>query len=31
MEQLVQMGMEEGMTAAVGQIEGVLAGEVKAR
>ena len=31
MEQLVQMGMEEGITLAVGQIEGVLVGAVKAR
>ena len=31
MEQLVSMGMEEGMAAAMGQIPDVLAGDVKTR
>jgi uncharacterized protein YndB with AHSA1/START domain len=30
MERLVSMGMEEGMTAALGQIDGILAGSVSA-
>ena len=31
MEQMVAMGMEEGMTAAMGQIDGILAGDAPAR
>lgn len=29
MEQLVEMGMEEGMTAALGQIDGLLAADLE--